>query len=48
MIDHALDLKIPRGIVVADAGYGNISRFREELEKRSLFYVVGIESTAGV
>jgi DDE superfamily endonuclease len=28
-------------IVVADAGYGDVTSFREELEKRQLRYAVG-------
>lgn len=48
MADRAIEWGLPRGVVVADAGYGNISKFREELEERGLHYVVGIDSTTGV
>ena len=35
-------------IVVADAGYGDVTAFREELEKRKLRYAVGVQSNTGV
>ena len=33
---------------MADAGYGDVTAFREELEKRQLRYAVGVQSTTGV
>ena len=34
--------------MVADAGYGDVTAFREELEKRNLRYAVGVQSNTGV
>ena len=48
MIDQARAWGLPNHIVVADAGYGDTTEFREELEARQLPYVVGISSTTGV
>src|SRR6266699_1838228 len=48
MIDQARVWGLPNRIVVADAGYGDTTEFREELEARQLPYVVGISSTTGV
>jgi len=48
MIDQARAWGLPNRIVVADAGYGDTTEFREELEARQLPYVVGISSTTGV
>jgi SRSO17 transposase len=48
MIDRAVQWGIPHGVIAADAGYGNISKFREELDNRSLYYVVGVDATTGV
>ena len=36
---------LPRGVVLADAAYGDDSGFREALVKLELFYAVGIKST---
>jgi SRSO17 transposase len=48
MIDRALADALPRGIVLADAGYGNSSDFRAQLRRRKLHYAVGIDSTTKV
>src|SRR6266700_1117621 len=48
MIDQVRAWGLPNRIVVADAGYGDTTEFREELEGRQLPYVVGISSTTGV
>jgi SRSO17 transposase len=39
---------IPRGVVLADAGYGNESDFRKALRGLHLHYVVGIQKTTKV
>lgn len=41
-IDDALRWGLQRRLVLADAGYGEITEFRHELEARELSYVVGI------
>ena len=48
MIDQVRAWGLPNQIVVADAGYGDTTEFREELAARQLSYVVGISSTTGV
>ncbi len=48
MIDQVRAWGLANRIVVADAGYGDTTEFREELEARHLPYVVGISSTTGV
>jgi SRSO17 transposase len=48
MIDQVRAWGLPNRIVVADAGYGDTTEFREELEARQLPYVVGISSATGV
>ena len=49
MIEQARsNWELPVRIVVADAGYGEVTAFREELENRKLPYVVGVQSTMGV
>lgn len=47
-IDTAIALGVPRAPVVADAGYGNITEFREGLTARKLKYAVGIDKTTTV
>jgi SRSO17 transposase len=39
---------MPSGVILADAGYGADTRFRTELTKMEMAYVVGIQSTARV
>jgi SRSO17 transposase len=48
LIDHLLGWGLQRQPVLADAGYGNSSEFRQGLADRHLHYVVGIESSTGV
>ena len=48
MIERALDDQLPRGVVLADSGYGNSSAFREELRYLGLDYAVGIEGSTRV
>ncbi len=43
LIDRVLEWKVPKLPVVADTGYGNDFGFREQLRKRSLFYVMEVE-----
>ena len=40
--------KVPRGVVLADAGYGNDTDFRSGIRKLGLSYAVGIQSTTTV
>ncbi len=47
-IRHAVAERIPRGAVLADAGYGNDSRFRSGVTELGLQYVVGIQSSTTV
>lgn len=48
MIRRALRDNLPRGLVLADAAYGNSSVFRAALRAEGLDYAVGIESTTKV
>ena len=48
MADRALKGKVPKGVVLADAGYGNNGAFRAGVRARGLHYAVGINSTATV
>jgi SRSO17 transposase len=48
LIDQARAWGLRDRIVVADAGYGDATEFRDGLEARQLAYVVGISSTVGV
>lgn len=41
-VDELLEADLPRAPVVADAGYGAATEFRDGLTKRSLAYAVGI------
>ena len=45
MIRRALLAGLPRGVVLADCGYGGGADFREELRKLGLEYAVGVNST---
>jgi len=39
---------VPRGVVLADAAYGNDNGFREGLEALGFEYVVGVQSSTSV
>jgi SRSO17 transposase len=47
-IQQGLEQKIPLGVVLADAGYGNGTPFRTAITSLGLQYVVGIESSTTV
>ena len=47
-IRAGVETGIPLGVVLADAGYGNGSDFRDELTKMRLQYAVGVLSTTRV
>jgi SRSO17 transposase len=48
MIDHVRWWNLADRIVVADAGYGDVTVFREGLESRKLHYAVEVQSNTGV
>jgi SRSO17 transposase len=48
LIDRLLEWGLKRQTVLADAGYGNNTQFREGLVDRQLQYVVGVESNTAV
>ena len=48
MIDEVRSWQLDDRIVVADAGYGDVTAFREALETRKLRYAVGVQSNTGV
>jgi SRSO17 transposase len=48
LIDRALAWEVPKGVITADAGYGNITEFRAALAERQLLYMVGIQNTTSV
>jgi SRSO17 transposase len=48
MIRRALLAGVPRGVVLADAGYGCGADFRSELRDLGLDYAVGVKSTTNV
>ena len=48
LIDRALAWEVPKGVVSADAGYGNTTEFRTGLAERKLLFVVGIQNTTTV
>jgi len=48
LIDHLRAWDLSRQPVLADAGYGNNTEFRQGLVDRQLHYVVGVESNTGV
>ena len=48
LIDHLLTWGLSRQPVLADAGYGNNTEFRQGLVDRQLHYVVGVESSTAV
>ncbi len=47
-IRRARDRGIPEGVVLADAGYGNDTGFRQALTRMELSYVMGIQSSLTV
>ena len=47
-ITAAVEQGVPGGVVLADAAYGNDSKFRNGLEALGLQYVLGIQSTTTV
>ncbi len=47
IIDQVRGWDLPDRVVIADAGYGETTEFREELEARELPYVVGISAKVG-
>jgi SRSO17 transposase len=48
LLDQLLEWGLRRQPVLADAGYGNNSEFRQGLVSRGLQYMVGVESTTAV
>ena len=48
MIDRALEDELPRGVVLADEGYGNSSAWRQALRERSLDYAVAVNANTKV
>ena len=48
LIDQVRDWGLPDRLVLADAGYGEATEFREGLEERDLRYAVGIAPQVGV
>jgi len=48
LIDEARAWGLSVGVVLADAGYGEVTEFRQGLESRQLPYAVGIPSTVRV
>lgn len=47
-ITEAVEQGVPPGVVLADAGYGNDSKFRQGLETLGLQYVLGVQGTTSV
>jgi SRSO17 transposase len=47
-ITAAVEQGMPVGVVLADAAYGNNSKFRQGLEALGLRYVLGVQSTTSV
>ncbi len=48
LIDLAVSWGLPPQVVLADAGYGDITEFRRGLERRNLQYAVGVTSQVRV
>jgi len=48
VIDQVRGWQLPDRVVVADAGYGEATEFRDALEARKLSYVVGVSPQVGV
>jgi SRSO17 transposase len=47
-IRRARERGLPQGVVLADAGYGTDTKFRTELAKLEMAYVLGVQSTTTV
>ena len=47
-IRRARERGLPQGVVLADAGYGTDTKFRTELTKLAMAYVLGVQSTTTV
>ena len=47
-IRRARERGLPEGVVLADAGYGNDTRFRSQLTKWEMTYALGVQSTTSV
>jgi len=47
-IRQAVEDDVPRGVVLADAGYGNDGQFRTALTELELRYLVGMQSSMSV
>src|SRR5512132_1599068 len=47
-VHQAVAEEVPRGVLVADAGYGNDGQFRSEVKELGLEYVVGVQSSITV
>jgi SRSO17 transposase len=47
-IRQAVEQRLPRGAVLADAGYGNSTSFRQAITELGLQYTVGVESSTTV
>lgn len=48
MIDRAIEERIPRGVVLADEGYGNSSDFRSKVRAHGLDYGVSVNANTAV
>jgi SRSO17 transposase len=48
LLDHLLAWGLSRQPVLADAGYGNSTKFRAGLARRGLQYMVGVESSTAI
>jgi SRSO17 transposase len=48
LIDRALVWEVPKGVIVADVGYGNTTEFRTGLAERKLLFTVGVQNTTAV
>jgi SRSO17 transposase len=48
LLEQALAQDLPRGFVLADAGYGSDTAFREAVTVLGLPYVVGVGPTTSV
>jgi SRSO17 transposase len=48
MIRRVVEEDVPVGVVLADAGYGSDTKFRQGLEELGLEYVVGVQSSVSL